>query len=90
MNEAIPHYWQTIRIQSFSGQARHNIGLARAHTNLASALLKKNELPEAKETRDAAQQLVTSMTSYPNEGAPYLKLRDRIADAIEKMLMEQK
>ena len=47
VNEAIPHYWQTIRIESSSGQTRYNIGLARAHTNLASALLKKNQVDDA-------------------------------------------
>ena len=47
VDAAIPHYLQTLKIQSATGQARHNLGLARAHTNLASALLAKGNVDEA-------------------------------------------
>ena len=44
---AIWHYRQTLSIQSSSGQARHNFGLARVHTNLASAFLRKGQIDDA-------------------------------------------
>jgi protein O-mannosyl-transferase len=47
VDDAMVHYLQTLRIQSVTGQARHNLGLARAHTNLASALLRKGNIDEA-------------------------------------------
>jgi Flp pilus assembly protein TadD len=47
VDDAMLHYRQTLKIQSVTGQARHNLGLARAHTNLASALLRKGNVDEA-------------------------------------------
>ena len=47
LDEAISHYRQALSIRSNSGQARHDVGLARAHSNLGGALLRKGELDEA-------------------------------------------
>lgn len=43
-------------------------------------------LARAKAARDAARKLVPTLTDYPRTGEPYLKTRDRIADAIEALM----
>jgi protein O-mannosyl-transferase len=47
VDDAMSHYRQTLKLQSVTGEARHNLGLARAHTNLASALLRKGDVDQA-------------------------------------------
>jgi len=47
LDQAIAYYQQSIAIQSNSGQARHTLGLADAHTNLANAFLKKGEIDDS-------------------------------------------
>jgi Flp pilus assembly protein TadD len=47
LDEAISHYRQALEIRSNSGQARHDVGLARAHSNLGGALLRKGDVDEA-------------------------------------------
>jgi hypothetical protein len=42
-------------------------------------------LIEARAARDAARQLVSSMTDYPRDGTAYLQVRDRVARAIESL-----
>ncbi len=43
-------------------------------------------LKEARAARAAARKLVSSMTGYEKTGAPYLAVRERIGDAIERLL----
>ena len=39
----------------------------------------------ARTTRQAAQKLVADMTGYEKRPAPYLKIREQVADAIEQL-----
>jgi hypothetical protein len=41
---------------------------------------------DAREARDAAKALVKDLTQYEKRGAPYLELRERIGDSIEKLM----
>lgn len=47
LDDAISHYRQAIEIRSNSGEARHNVGIARARANLGGALLRKGDLDQA-------------------------------------------
>jgi tetratricopeptide (TPR) repeat protein len=47
LNEAIALYQRSIAIQASSGQARHTLRLAQAHTNLANALLKNGDIDDS-------------------------------------------
>ena len=42
-------------------------------------------LADAKAAREDAKKLVANMTEYERRGEPYLKIRDRVAEAIEKL-----
>ena len=43
-------------------------------------------LNEAKASREEASQLVANMTEYERKGEPYLRIRNRVGDAIEALM----
>jgi tetratricopeptide (TPR) repeat protein len=68
LNKAITHYQQSIKIQSSSGQARHRLELAQAHTNLANALLSQGDVD------GAVTEGLTAITLQPNLVDAYTSL----------------
>jgi tetratricopeptide (TPR) repeat protein len=68
LNEAIALYRQSIAIQASSGQARHTLRLAQAHTNLANAFFKKGDLD------DSIAEGLTAMKLQPRLVEPYIGL----------------
>src|SRR4029434_5394046 len=43
-------------------------------------------LSEAKTIREEASKLVANMTEYERKGEPYVRMRNRVGDAIEKLV----
>ena len=57
LDNAISHYRQSINIQSRSGQGRHSMGLARAHTSLSAVFLGKGQIDDAIAQAEGALKL---------------------------------
>ena len=82
LDQAIAYYQQSIAIQSNSGQARHTLGLADAHTNLANAFLKKGEVDDSIAEGLIAIKLQPRLTdAYITLGNAHLQKR-AVGDAI--------
>ena len=82
LNEAIALYQRSIAIQASSGQARHTLRLAQAHTNLANALLKKGDIDDSIAEGLIAKKLQPRLTdAYTALGNAHLQ-KSAIGEAI--------
>ena len=74
LDEAISHYRQALEIRSNSGQARHDVGIARAHANLGGALLRKGNVDEAiAECETALKLRPANADAHTNLGSALLQ-----------------